>query len=391
MSEEDDSIKPFEDLGSVPHIDGGLNHAEASGTEEATQALGEAVVGEHSTQIPVTDGENSPPIAINVKPQEEVEHIAGVNASDGDPAYVDPDSPSTVHDINTAYELAEAGHEGRSRAAKERGLIRKLEGHKDEYREVKDDPRFLEERGVFRKRTEVSKWGEESLRDLETKGSVSWLGHDLDPTYGTRAAKLAREEVDSGELNEVLERRRQRVLERARRLDEDAERMEEWAEILHDNPVSDDYRAAHPDFSFGPRSMVMLEYLVKGDEEERAMGFMTESEARFDNPENRRLYSISQALYDDIRGLPTREEGKNWQGLKPEEVDADKFIKELRSLETSGSTTLNDLIDLHKRIVQATMSALQRHAEERKTVLEDVKNGRASRPPEPSAPEQVAA
>lgn len=73
------------------------------------QQQGGTAASEAEIKIPVTDGSESFPMAINVKPLEEVERIPGVNAPFGDPDYVDPDrfsiaQESTVEeDIGTAH------------------------------------------------------------------------------------------------------------------------------------------------------------------------------------------------------------------------------------------------------------------------------------------------
>jgi hypothetical protein len=103
-------------------------HSELAG---GTQDSGRTAT-ESATQIPVIDTPETFPMAVDVRPLEKVERVPGINATEGDPPYVDPDSPTTENEPVKAHRMAVAGNGsdnspiimGREDAAHARGFGR---------------------------------------------------------------------------------------------------------------------------------------------------------------------------------------------------------------------------------------------------------------------------
>lgn len=363
----------------------------------ATQDLGEAAV-EQATSQPFQDG-----VVANADPS--------IDPATGQTRPREEEPTTRIGDEDLAHDMAKAGNYERTGAADIRRGIAAERSFKDTLYHIVNDPRYLDE--SFRNKIMVfmathdiaaglditsptrpaykwgqqlpehaSRWALESMDQLDERSETE----NPDLGWGSRYSPIfASKDVLSGEYDpseydpsKTTLNQGYNSLEHARLLDESAERNEEWAKLLHNKPVSDEYQAEHPDFGFGINEMILLENIVdKSDGKRFQEGYLNEEP--FD-PRNLSFHSVGESLQRGVETLIEKGTGKDVEGL----------LGEYAQLVTNESTTLGDLVGLDKRLRQRHNAQLKAKVEERKKVLEDVRSGRASEPPEPTEVQQAA-
>lgn len=161
-------------------------------------------------------------------------------------------------------------------------------------------------------------------------------------------------------------------LDEARRCDLRAERFEDWAGILYEYPVSQQYKLTHlhperePEegmFEYTPGDMVNLE----------------------DSLANRK-----RCVYDGIGDDPHKfdadrvtyaHRSTRWNLLKTLRGFQGPIEQRLESMIKLDSTTLGDLVQAYKDVWQEIYDRRQQRIEQIESMLEDVRSERASREP----------
>jgi len=155
----------------------------------------------------------------------------------------------------------------------------------------------------------------------------------------------------------------------AQHKDRVADQIETWTGILHDHPVSEKYKEAHPGVSLDARSLTLLKQDI--DIKEMEIAFINENGID-------RLSSLED-IYQGIRlgndrvfsaGSISLSE-KGW-------VDRDTS-EEWKRLTSSDSTTVKDLMDFFKTAANTfVIEPKQNTIAISKVILDDVSSGRAS-------------
>jgi len=293
---------------------------------------------------------------------------------------------------------------GHSRAAGLRRDVQAEKGFKDTLHSVLTDPRYLDESRRYRilvflqenvgggpglrKEAQhasyvwgheqpklISEWALQELRQLEATAGKENKDVRLGKQY--RPVESARD-VWNGSYDPEAPFR-ENELERARILDEAADRDGEWVKLLHEHPIHEEYKKAHPDFTFGVHEMIELERLVNRDGgvegTERYL-----REGRFDDIHFISFMTVTKDLQIALEA--TIEHGRG--------DDVDDLLTEYSELVTNDATTLNDLVELNEKLRRRHNAQLAADVEERVKVLEDVQSGRASQPPQPTDLQEAA-
>jgi hypothetical protein len=135
--------------------------------------------------------------------------------------------------------------------------------------------------------------------------------------------------------------------------EKNAEMIENWAGILHDRPVSQEYKESHPEVSFRPEGLAHFEQHLE---------FLKRDLKRLS--EQSEDYSLDWAL----NKLPVRlEESKD-----------DEVLAGLASLLSDPKTTLHQLKQYFDLLDRLERQDIQEQVDKMSSVLEDVKSGRAS-------------
>lgn len=368
-----------------------INQAEVP--NEATQGLGGAAI-EQVTDQPLQSANPA------------------IDSTTGQTRPREEEPATRIEDADLAHDMAKAGNYERTGAADIRRGITAERSFKDTLYGIVNDPRYLDE--SFRNKImvfmathdiaaglditsptqpayrwgkqlpkHVSGWALESMDQLdESIGTVNPdIGWDnrYNPIVASREVLSGEYDPSEYDPSKATLNQGYNNLERARQLDESAERNEEWTKLLHNKPVSDDYKAEHPDFGFGTNEMILLENIVdKSDGKRFQEGYLNEEQ--FDDPKNISFVSVGKSLQGAVEVLVEKGTGEDVEGL----------LSEYSQLVTNESTTLGDLVGLDKRLRQRHNALLKAKVEERKQVLEDVRSGRASEPPEPTEEQQAA-
>jgi len=300
-------------------------------------------------------------------------------AGDTDPATQQWRKENWVHDPVKAREMAEAGDNMRSRAAEEREIVRDLETYGTTHKEIVENPDNYHRKNLLSRQKELTPEAQDKL--IEAHRLANKNLHRINVTGRGEVYKLpdlAAQEVLTGEPNASLESVRESQRRQAERWDRIAERDEYWAGFLHDHPIPDAYKAEHPDFNFGPHSIRWLENTVEDDERGLNMMFVPDG-TELDDPQGRDLEAIDLSIRRAF-------EQQTRRGIENEDL-----VERYKGLVVDGSSTVNDFISLYKTACEQVVQVVKGEAEERKKILEDIKSGRASHPPEPGASEQAAA
>src|SRR5579859_7512417 len=202
------------------------------------------------------------PEAADVKPLNYIEHDPGIFASEGDPEYVDPDSPTTVHDKDKAKAMAIAEDDDRNAAAKLRHAANALDHYGWQARGLEEDVTNLgpepevkaigpfkrasqeHAKGIYRARKRQL---EEERKDLDRQTQQALDRPEVAHRgFQSNMLERARAGVHDSEAEEEIDKWLEHFHGHARSADERAKERGELAGMLHDKPVSDAYKEAHP-------------------------------------------------------------------------------------------------------------------------------------------------
>jgi hypothetical protein len=165
-----------------------------------------------------------------------------------------PDNPEPAgqDDFATAWDMAQAGDRLRSKAVDNRNLVQRRAANEAVHQEISE----------FAKNTPSVFHPIDRLHHRrEVQDRLAEYGQDF-------------REIDAAQVNEMssFEARTENGgsiyddVERAKFYDERAKRVEEWAGVLHDHPVSQAFLEAHPNIVISPEALVRLEDGIKKDE-----------------------------------------------------------------------------------------------------------------------------
>lgn len=387
----------FERLESEPRLDGPLQYAgedelpphpdeeSEDKNEHSVKApeLGEVVVDNEASQIPVHSGNP-------------VETVPGWNAPEDAPLHVDPKSPKVVHDKAKALEMAKwEGVYGRSesssvRAAKRdasalrSGLKELQEGLAAEYGTSHIDP-FITH-GAERYGPHLPADQQEEIYQKYMAGRNELYAQHPMAREGNRFERDFKDYTEYGDT-EDFERSLRRLDTLAREADDNAKRYGELAGVLHDHPVSDAYKEAHPAlFAYDTAyDIIQLEDRFMPHIESLAEDQETLVEKAESGPDLS-LGGIAECLYLSDQRLKDLEHTFKKEGLE------NSSITEIRSkIEAVGdSTTIGEAREIASEAQKAVLGYYQEQAENLKSILEDVKAGRADQTPEPSETKEAA-
>lgn len=305
---------------------------------ETTEEIGEAAV-EATTQIPITEAGGNP-------------------------------HPDRVQDVEKAHTMALAGNEDRTEAANKRSGAQVIEDFQlaevpPEEQQYQEGPRqnyvsSYGERDPYNTRRFYEASQEHpGFSDLDDPGDRE-RGYD----FSTRG--LANEVVVAkhhGEIPRAVEY----FKEKAKKVDERAERKEDWAGIMHEHPVSDSYKEAHPDVDFDPVSLIRLEDDSKW-ELEGADAFEKKGK------ELSGLYVTGGILTGENHSLESL-----MYDVATSQEELTKLQDRFDNLIKNPETTLGQLSDFYNEILQeAVIKPLRNKANVTKAMLEDIRSGQAS-------------
>lgn len=228
--------------------------------------------------------------------------------------------------------------------------------------------------------------------DAETREDKRGVVLEADKRLGTKDAGFYRDSIDSRDASEIgkdmfslTEDDSKRIIEgkqrtyfnraiaqaesAAQRADKDAKAREEWAGILHDHPVSDSYKAAHPEVNFTAEGLVLYSRFEEHQQRilKQHIESLRQSLSHFDD-ENWGSESLGFLL------APPRHE----DDFEEEDDDETEPDEELNRLLDNDSTTIGELKELFKKRRQEQIQYLESEANSLAQVLEDVRSGRAS-------------
>lgn len=177
------------------------------------------------------------------------------------------------------------------------------------------------------------------------------------------AMGIPTEKIDIPEKDHVAESMRQESYY----IDRIAAVKEKWAGILHDHPVSDEYKASHPEISFTPEGLQMAEehqaFLVEAAERAKKEVEKLEAVDSFGTQELPemivQLYDEGSFEEDDLEELPN------------------ETIKLIHLL-SNPSTTIGDLRAFSERTAKEKLDEWSDKAKKQNAVLEDVSAGRTT-------------
>lgn len=253
--------------------------------------------------------------------------------------------PDRVEDPDKALAMASAGDNLRTHAAVNRHSVKDYEGYRGQLDEAGDD--------------EIAK--AQTREEFSRKPYFYMNNGKVESTYGAEGE--VPEEYELG--SRIRESRIQ-----AGYSDRDAEKWEEWAGILHDHPISDEYKAAHPEVNFEIRSLVRLE---QGAAEDDRLANIFESHAK-DLEEHgymansRHMGSMNRGIHELIIDMEHEaEDGRDYEG-------------EWDKLRTNPNTTLGELGRFKADLVRKTeVTKYRNRANVVKALLEDIRSGKASK------------
>lgn len=146
--------------------------------------------------------------------------------------------------------------------------------------------------------------------------------------------------------------------------DEEAARIEEWAGILHDHPVSDSYKEAHPEVSFTPRGLNEASELQghrtrEANEARREADMLSEAESL--SPEVLMTY-LNKVRYSSLTSPMTRDQIHAFDDLfrKPD------------------TTTLEDIKSFMGNAYKEHAAKLEAKVSAVGAVLDDVESGKTA-------------
>jgi hypothetical protein len=186
------------------------------------------------------------------------------------------------------------------------------------------------------------------VHDVE-KAHFMALNSDTDRSLAAMARREKNDYSEGSHLHTAVQ-------QSAERYDRAAERYEEWAAILHDKPVSEEYKAAHPDFSFSAGSLVRTDELFKH---------------RINDAEVTKLWAETVSAPQKL--------GEFVSLLHEFSSHSDKSTRtEIEEMINNPDTTMGELKEKLRAIADQRVDAANARAAELEGVLDDVRSGRAS-------------
>jgi len=199
------------------------------------------------------------------------------------------DSDGRIADVEKAWDMAHAGKKDRDRAAASRERATDIEAGLSQLPDTVAELREPAEQlvGIDRSRQELSSSTEkgsqayqQSEAEINERDSKIW--EQIDSIIEAKLAKFEsrvyeivesiREDKDFDEVTQRVEGRMSSDLHganiAAEQADKDAERIEEWAGILHDHPLSEAYKERFGlDTPITPKTLVEVEHEIAMDEQ----------------------------------------------------------------------------------------------------------------------------
>ena len=177
----------------------------------------------------------------------------------------------------------------------------------------------------------------------------------------------ARREAFTGEEVTSLASKREEAGTWVEEYNATAHRLEEWAGILHDHPVSEAYKAAHPLFEITPQILLNMEDFSITDSD-KADRYEEESKeiAGFD--------VLSGLVGEDSTGLESL-----LNELRVLRDDGMQYTDRWNKLKDSRDTTLGEIADFYREVLQeAKVKPLRNRVNATRSILDEIRSGRAS-------------
>jgi len=183
----------------------------------------------------------------------------------------------------------------------------------------------------------------------------------------------------------------------AERYDNAADKIEDWAAILHDHPVSEDYKQTHIGVDFSPVGLSRSEDQIQKelDKAEKLESMVNQfplvsgvvgvenSDVRHTIPYAvRGPLSVKAVMEYAYPKAPDGIERQEAAGVTIDASETDAKWRELDDLMKNPETTLKELRAFYQEAFRvAFVHPVANYANMAKSVLEDVKSGRASQTP----------
>jgi len=323
---------------------------------ETTEDIGEAAVGETATQIPVKGPEG-----------------------DTDPATQQWREENWEADKEKAHTMALAGDEMRTEAADKRSAAKfteEFKGPVEEFSEaIEEHPGFGQD--------------EKNLVDFDV-AKARWAKAEEKEEFVL--PKYAKSERIAEHLRKYAEY-----------ADEKAASIEEWAATLHEHPISEEYIQTHPGIDFDAKCLRLLEIRAEGKleaaEQLKEKGKLLRGTSIYRGIDYSDLphYADLQRRFRPNVQYPSLGVGELMQTVAMERIFASKdtmekgeldeetakIRSELRELDKNPETKLGQLTQFYcKLLEEAYINPLRNDANTTKALLEDIRSGRAGKPPE---------
>lgn len=265
-----------------------------------------------------------------------------------------PDESQRVEDVSKAWDMAHAGDEERTDAAEIRKPVRAAEEHIADPlvdRTGKDLYGYTDEQaGLIKQGLGVGDY------DASKKWRVIEQEHLGKPDEWSEADQATRQEIDEHMQGEK---------EKAAQHDARAERLEEWAGILHDHPVSESYKRLHPDYYLDdPADLAHIEGIMRND---------------FAEADDLEAVLADTDTASPFVGIYREHEYKCFPLGRLMAMSDSRDQQEWRSLSADESTTLGAVKEFYTRVAKKHyVDPKRRYAEKISAMLNDIKSGRAS-------------
>jgi len=176
-----------------------------------------------------------------------------------------------------------------------------------------------------------------------------------------------------------------RLREYAERNDRDAKRLGDWAEVLHKHPVHEEYKHAHIGRNFDPVSMVRYEDYI--EDEESNIEWIEE---RCREYEKNGFLGVNFSRGRSMEPFVHEHEVTTMADHYAREAGEDvNYAEKWKAMRTNPDATLRDVGKLFAEMVRkGELARMKQELVTGKTIIEDVKSGKASQSPEPT--EQAA-
>ena len=263
-----------------------------------------------------------------------------------------------VEDVDKAWDMAKAGDKDRTKAVANRNLTRERVDLNEQWATIPDVPRYRPikyRRALNRHDKALDKLS--NLRDrerAEEQAAKADFGKDI---YAKEMEALWKQRF-SGKRIEFGDDDK----DRAELYDKRDKRLEEWAGILHEHPVSQAYHETHLGVTISPESMVSLEDSIKADLEELEAS-KKDAEALFgmmleQKPEDPNVSALANELLDRCKSSDNAE---------------------YQRIETDIQTAQAAKVNFFKKLYDTTEIAPRKNEIALwQALLDDVKSGKAS-------------